>query len=713
MLMNEPEQVGLEPVIATALWGHFSQLREIQLKAAQILLAGENLILAAPTGAGKTEAVLAPLISRYYHQALAENHVSWLWLAPTRALLNDLERRISSKLLTLGLRTGIRHGDQDDLKQRLKPHVLLSTPESLEVLLMHRPQLMQQIQAVVVDEAHLFFNTQRGLQTGILLQRLRKLSTQPVQWAALSATFGSPQGLKTFLWGESEPFTYLNIAGQRQIDAHLRPVQTALELRALIRKLLLPGPSKLLLFCPTRSLCEQLASELAEDLQLAPLILTHYATLSASQRQKIEKAFAEQPNALCLATSTLELGIDIGDIDAVLLWGPSLNLASFLQQLGRGNRRGEKTNLIGLLPGEQTLRKAIEFEGLIQAAQWGTPPVLPAFTLYGAALQQILALAAGYRKGYLALHQIEALFKPWPWLNRQIIEKIVSHLVGLGYLRSHAWKNKIGPGEALWPLLDQLLIYGNFPLSAAQITLWHGQEALGSVPEMNQRLFKPGDILRFQGRCWIFLHQDLDGGLHLKPHVYTAAAEDFRYFSQTPQQDPHLAALFWQSLHRPISPSPWLTASLNQAKAEFLAHFQAHCLPQQLPYLRQINPQTGEVRFLYLTCAGTWLNQVLAIWFEQSEHQADPLWLETTWPIVSAHLPTKIEDFLPILGRVSSLWNQQTLFQSLLPESEQLAEIHALWLGHPLLPEIFERLKWAEWIEVPETVLTMICTFDT
>ena len=164
----------LDERVATAFYGRFHTLRAAQEAAIEPLVSGCNVVLSAGTGSGKTEAVVAPLMSRYWRHAAHTNALVLLYIAPTKALVNDLEKRLYPPLYSLGLRVGIRHGDRDDLSTGPTPQVLITTPESFDVLLFRKEPALQTIRAVVMDEIHLLYNTQRGLQLSILLQRLQE-----------------------------------------------------------------------------------------------------------------------------------------------------------------------------------------------------------------------------------------------------------------------------------------------------------------------------------------------------------------------------------------------------------------------------------------------------------------------------------------------------------------------------------------------------------
>jgi superfamily II helicase len=200
----------LERVVASAFYGRFTTLRPVQEAAIEPLVNGRNVVLASGTGSGKTEAVLAPLLSRYWRRAAKTGALTILYIAPTKALVNDLEKRLHPPLDRLGLRVGIRHGDRDDLVSGQTPHILVTTPESLEVLIFRKDAALQTVQAVVVDEVHLLYNTQRGLQLSILLRRLKQGLERDLQWAAydISLLVNSPVDWKSI---PTEPQGYEGI----------------------------------------------------------------------------------------------------------------------------------------------------------------------------------------------------------------------------------------------------------------------------------------------------------------------------------------------------------------------------------------------------------------------------------------------------------------------------------------------------------------------
>jgi ATP-dependent Lhr-like helicase len=198
-------------------------------------------------------------MSRLWREAAKTDSLVLLYIAPTKALVNDLERRLYQPLYLLGLRVGVRHGDRDDLASGHRVHVLVTTPESLDVMLFRKEPALSDVRAVVIDEVHLLYNTQRGLQLSILLQRLQDRLGKPFQWAALSATIGALSDVQDFIASGDEDAVLLSYPSHRTIDAQIRHIESESEFLTLIRKLTDGRPTKLLVFANARRECERLA----------------------------------------------------------------------------------------------------------------------------------------------------------------------------------------------------------------------------------------------------------------------------------------------------------------------------------------------------------------------------------------------------------------------------------------------------------------------
>lgn len=355
---NNQSKIHKLPHTFDAFLSRFGRLTVIQELAMEPLLNGENCVLAAATASGKTEAALAPMLERFQQQRFKTNSpkqtstVKFLYLVPTRALARDIARRIEEPLKKMAIGLAVKTGDEPALKPTRPPEFLITTPESLDSLLANRPKMLRDVRAVVLDELHLYDNTPRGDQLRILLNRLRRLreyaftksdsTTAEVQFCALSATMHNPAKVAANYFANP---ILIQTGGQRSIDAELLEMCGLNSLQTLFATFKSRNVKKVLAFCQKRAECEEFVNLLHGTAPFGDEIFVHHANLSANVRHQTEEKFARTGAALCFATSTLELGIDIGDVDLILLVGAPDNLSSFLQRIGRGNRRTKRTNV--------------------------------------------------------------------------------------------------------------------------------------------------------------------------------------------------------------------------------------------------------------------------------------------------------------------------------------------------------------------------------
>ncbi len=345
-----------------AFLARFPQPRPIQIAAMEPLTQGKNVLLASATASGKTEAYAAPLVERYYDD-LKQGKPALLIVSPTRALVNDLARRLEGPLERCGIPLTRRTGDHaSNLEDR--PGVLVTTPESLDSLLCRHARWLAPVRAVVLDELHVLTPSCRGSQLLFLLERLQRVVTATggpiVQRVAASATVG---------WARQLADRFLGAASELATEAGGRELEyTDADADGLAAAVAQSGARKVLLFTPSRARAEGLAGELTGKPPFGRSVLVHHASLSRPERERVEKAFLSSPTALVLATNTLELGVDIGDVDLVALLGPPPDVSSLLQRAGRGNRRSGHCRLLGLW---ETPAHRVRLAHLVKCAKEG------------------------------------------------------------------------------------------------------------------------------------------------------------------------------------------------------------------------------------------------------------------------------------------------------------------------------------------------------
>lgn len=676
----------LDSRVASAFYGHFTTLRPAQEAAIEPLVNGQNVVLSSGTGSGKTEAVLAPLVSRYWRKAVETDALILLYIAPTKALINDLEKRLYPTLDRIGLRVGIRHGDRDDLVSGQTPHVLVTTPESLEVLLFRKDAALQTVRAVVIDEVHLLYNTQRGLQLSVLLQRLGQSLGREVQWVALSATVGRLRDVRDFLFGAKNA-NFIEFPAHRSIDAHVRHIADEASFLNLIHRLTQGNSTKLLIFANSRRECERLAAILQHEERLRSFVFTHYSSLSPEVRVEIEQKFLASRTAICIATSTLELGIDIGDIDAVAVWGVPSGVESFLQRIGRSNRRQNKTNVICLVPDDSknVIVDALRFLALIDAAKKGELPICSPYELFGAVGQQCLSLIASDSGRFTRTADLCKLFEHSNYLDRPVIEAILTELANNGYLQHHGFKNQYGADERLHRLVDYRMLYGNFGAGSRTVELRHSSQVLGEVPADNLLRLRYGVLVRFAGKLWRVRKASVECIL-LEPTQEKGNAIDFIYSGKGIASDAFVANRMWYIIHNEEFFFDIFTPSLRKNVEQARDNLCRFCRVDQVPFAWS----TEGIR--YFTFGGYLVNKAIALITKQLDYKADDVSLLVRFPIDWSSVPIDPQAYESVSHLLFEATSSQSLYQTLLPWYLQLREFLQYWLKDETVRIILNRV---------------------
>lgn len=411
----------------------WSTLRPTQLAAIAPIQAGTHCLLLAPTAGGKTEAAAIPMLSRMLLEDWPAASV--LYICPIKALLNNLEQRLSHYAGLVGRRVEVWHGDvsQSRKHRALKdaPDILLTTPESIEAMLISTRVDQQawfgNLQAVIVDELHAFAADDRGWHLRSVLHRLDQYLHRPLQRIGLSATVSNPAQLLDWL----APTGPRAVVGSASVstDAEVTIDHVgSLENAAIVIARLHRG-QKRLVFCDSRSSAEQLASMLrAHNVRT---FLSH-ASLSAAERRQAEAAFSEEKDCVIVATSTLELGIDVGDLDKVIQIDAPSTVSSFLQRMGRTGRRADsRRNCLFLTTNDNALLLAL---GIVQRwSQAWVEAAIPPAKPWTIVAQQ--AMAATLERGELPTHELtDVLAGSFPELPRAESTRLVEHMVQVGYL---------------------------------------------------------------------------------------------------------------------------------------------------------------------------------------------------------------------------------------------------------------------------------------
>jgi ATP-dependent Lhr-like helicase len=488
-----------------AFFGRHGNFTSVQTAAIPPLLAGKNVMLCAPTASGKTEAALAPLIERYLSPVRPTSQLSIVYLLPTRALVNDLWARLYPPFEILHITLAVKTRDFNNFTPANPSDVLLTTPESLDSLLASQAKVLNGVRAVIVDELHIFEDTVRGDQLKVLLKRLQQIRTHAfkigdnpnaeIQYVALSATLTAPEVVAACYF--SDPHV-IQISGNRVMDIESVALdsESPTALLTYLSTFRQRGWRKALAFCNTRAEVEAYATTVrAGSSPFGDSVFVHYSNLERERRYEIEQQFAQAETAICFASSTLELGIDIGNIDVALLIGAPGSSESFMQRVGRTNRRQPKARAACFY--RTSLERAM-FEALPNTAmrtyQLSFRPSV--------VIQQIFSLLKQSPTAALRFNPLCDLFKDL--LSAADVRAILGELQAKKYLKNSRMDEWRADGR-LNKLIDMqasehtlLSLYSNIQTSTGQMKI-RDQHSHRIVANVNRQWFQR-DILTLEGR---------------------------------------------------------------------------------------------------------------------------------------------------------------------------------------------------------------------
>ena len=585
----------------------WSGLRPVQALSTEAILDGANCVVLAPTAGGKTEAAFLPLLSRMDVEDW--RGVSVLYIAPIRALLNNQEARLSKLTGLIGRRAGKWHGDvKDAARKRLiedPPDVLAITPESLEAMLLSTRtparRFLAHVRAVVIDEVHAFAGDDRGAHLVALLERVSRIAESDIQRIGLSATVGDPEVIVGWLSGSSmRPQRVVDPGGARKPpDLHLDFVGT-LDNAALLIDRLYPGTRRLV-FVDSRRRVEELGHRLSQrDVEV---YLSH-SSLALSQRTAAERAFEEGTNCVIVATSALELGIDVGDLDHVIQIDAPSSVSSFLQRMGRtGRRPGSTANCTFLATDDDALLRAAAIIDLFRKGY--IEPAAPSAWSPHVLAHQAIALAMQ--------EQGSATHAWWTWLEgcaafRDVSpverEAIVRHMVANDILVEADARLALGArGEKLYGAKHFLELYAVFSTPRV-LRVMHGQTEVGVIDAsflQDKEEKVPNFVLA--GRAWHINGVDWKAGTC---SVQPAEAGAYpRWFGQPVSLERSLC----QAMHRILTGTDTDPAWSKRAVAALEAQRESHAFLDVGPLPLEEGPD-GRCR--WWTFGGGAGNRVLA-----------------------------------------------------------------------------------------------------
>jgi len=447
------EDLGLDARILAAVRRlGIETFTEPQVRAIPRILAGANVLLVAPTGIGKTEAAVLPIL----HRILADRPegLSCLYITPLRALNRDMLRRLTFFADALGVTVAVRHGDTPPAERaritRSPPEILITTPETFQILFTGR-RLRDQLRTVrwvVVDEIHELASDERGAQLAVGLERLRQITGQEFQRIGLSATVGTPEEVARFLVGVDRPVEVIRVQvpkGMRVRVEMPEPAKADAEIAERLRVQPIQATSlrrchelvqehtSTLFFVNTRDAAEFLSSRIAAWYQ-DPTMGVHHGSLSKEVRVQMEDDFKAGKLRSLICTSSLELGIDVGSADFVLQYNSPREVARLVQRIGRsGHGVGEVSEGTIVATNEDDLAEACAIARRALAEE--VEPLVVRQGNRSVLANQVVAIAVA-EASVPADRAFEMLRRSWPFrsLSRPEFDAVLAQLADLKIL---------------------------------------------------------------------------------------------------------------------------------------------------------------------------------------------------------------------------------------------------------------------------------------
>ncbi len=416
------------------------------------IIEGKSVLLIAPTGSGKTEAVLLPIFDRLL-KIKERQGISIIYITPLRALNRDLLKRLDFWSRKLGFTVEVRHGDtpqRERRKQSIKPpDFLVTTPETLQAILPGKRMRshLRHVKWVVIDEVHQLAGDRRGVQLTVGLERLRKITDLEFQRIGLSATIGNPEQIADFVTG-GRACEVLQVSPQKEAKYFVefphptdedivvaQSLYTAPEAAARLNRIweLAENHESTLIFVNSRTNAETLGSKFH---QLKRSVAVHHGSLPREERVRVENEFKNGQVRALVCTSTLELGIDIGNVDLTIQYMSPRQVSSLIQRVGRSGHRLDRLSEGAIIA--VSTEDIIESVAAIQKAQQkSVEPVriheraldVLAHQLTGVVLESEQRIKAGE-----AFELVRRAF-PYRELTRQDFDKVASFLDKMRTLR--------------------------------------------------------------------------------------------------------------------------------------------------------------------------------------------------------------------------------------------------------------------------------------
>lgn len=494
--------------------------RRHQLDMLDAARAGEHALLVAATGAGKTLAGFLPTLADLIEAPTRGLHT--LYISPLKALAVDVQRNLLTPIEEMGvpIRVETRTGDTPHdrkVRQRARPpEILLTTPESLSLLLSYEDSLTMfaGLKTVVIDEVHAFATGKRGDLLALALARLQRLAPE-LRRVALSATVADPDGYRGWLAPHGDIDAVTLVQGEKGADpdiAILLPegrvpwaghsgVYAMPQVMAEIETHRIT-----IVFCNTRGLAELVFQQLWKVNELKLPIGVHHGSLSLEARRRAEQAMADGKLRALVATASLDLGVDWGDVDCVIQMGAPKGSSRLLQRIGRANHRLDEASEAVLVPGNRF--EYLEARAALDAVEQGEldPDIFRPGALDVLAQHVMACACAAPFDAAEMLHEVRGAL-PYSALEQEVFERVLSFIADGGYsLRAYDKFKRLTRGQdGLWRVtkpafIAQHRLNAGIIVEAPMLDVrFKNGRKLGKIEEGFGSTLSPGDTFFFAG----------------------------------------------------------------------------------------------------------------------------------------------------------------------------------------------------------------------
>lgn len=519
----------LAPFIQDYIYkNNWTDLRDIQVASCDVIFNSDaNLLLTSSTASGKTEAAFLPVLTDIYNNPAKS--VSVLYISPLKALINDQFTRLNDLLEEADLSVTKWHGDSS---QNRKDKILMNpngiiqiTPESLEALIMNKPSdvytIFNDLRYIIIDEVHYFIGTERGIQLESCLTRLSRIINKMPRRIGLSATLGDYKEVEKWLNSGTnrDCITPIVSSGKRTISLSIESFNNKTDFYNSLYASSLN--QKCIIFSNSRTNVEDnifSLKEIAKEKKTDDVYYTHHGSVNTSLRENTEDLMKNTDEKIVTgATLTLELGIDLGNLDRIIQTSTPFSVSSFVQRLGRTGRRGNKAIMQFLFDKSEKEKNKIFYENIdfdiimciaiieiYLKEKWVEPMLIPKYPyeiLYHQTLSYITSIQSINPKKLAEYMLTIDIFKN---ITKEDYKLLLNYLLEIGHLELTDEKELI-IGSDVDKMINNYKFFSVFQ-NKLEYIVYGDSKQIGTITES----IKVGEKIKLAGRTWEVTNIDND-----------------------------------------------------------------------------------------------------------------------------------------------------------------------------------------------------------